>query len=45
LRAAARLEDCGDRGDLEAARRARHVLAAEMARLSGALADYIKGSG
>jgi signal transduction histidine kinase/ActR/RegA family two-component response regulator/HPt (histidine-containing phosphotransfer) domain-containing protein len=45
LRAAARLEDCGDRGDLEAARRARQVLAAEMARLSGALADYIKGSG
>jgi signal transduction histidine kinase/HPt (histidine-containing phosphotransfer) domain-containing protein/ActR/RegA family two-component response regulator len=45
LRAAARLEDCGDRGDLEAARRARHELAAEMARLSGALADYLKGSG
>ena len=45
LRAAARLEDCGDRGDLEAARRARQELAAEMARLSGALADYLKGSG
>ena len=45
LRAAARLEDCGDRGDLEAARRARHELAAEMARLSGALTDYLKGSG
>jgi CheY-like chemotaxis protein/HPt (histidine-containing phosphotransfer) domain-containing protein len=45
LRAAARLEECGDRGDLEAARRARHELAAEMARLSGALAGYLKGSG
>ena len=43
LRAAARLEDCGDRGDLDAARRARHELAAEMARLSGALSDYIEG--
>ena len=45
LRAAARLEECGDRGDLDAARRARQELAAEMARLSGALADYLKGSG
>jgi CheY-like chemotaxis protein/HPt (histidine-containing phosphotransfer) domain-containing protein len=45
LRAAARLEECGDRGDLDSARRARHVLAAEMERLSGALADYLKGSG
>jgi CheY-like chemotaxis protein/HPt (histidine-containing phosphotransfer) domain-containing protein len=45
LRAAARLENCADRGDLDAARRARHELAAEMARLSGALSGYLKGNG
>jgi HPt (histidine-containing phosphotransfer) domain-containing protein len=45
IRAATRVEELASRGEMEAARRARRDLAAELHRLSGALAPYLEGNG
>jgi signal transduction histidine kinase/DNA-binding response OmpR family regulator/HPt (histidine-containing phosphotransfer) domain-containing protein len=45
IRAATRVEEFAGRGEMEAARRARRDLAAELHRLSGALAPYLEGNG